>query len=222
MKITPEQLSAFTFLKGLDEATLAELARSALFREYTPGALIFLEGDPASAIYYLQSGWIKVSKNSVEGREQILRTFGPGETFNELSVFANRANPATATALEAVGLWLIPRVSVHRLLVSHPEVGVHVIENIADHVIHLVSLVADLSLLSVEERIARFLLEEAEEEVMIRQHWATQSELASRLGTVPDVLSRALRRMVGHGAIELNRNEIRILDREMLETMASG
>ncbi|MEZ4676413.1 MAG: helix-turn-helix domain-containing protein [Caldilineaceae bacterium] len=110
--------------------------------------------------------------------------------------------------------------AVRRLLVTHPEVAIHVIENIADRVISLVSLVADLSLHSVETRVARMLLDEATEDVMARRRWATQTELAARLGTVPDVLSRALRSMVDAGVIEMNRHEIRVLDRQTLEEMA--
>ena len=220
MKISRDKLRTIAFLHGLDEAALTALAQRAVWREYAPGAIIFLEGETAAAIYYLEIGWVKVSKSSLDGREQILRFLGPGETFNELSVFANKTNPATAISLETVGAWLIPRDAVQHLLTSHPEVAAHVIENIADRVIQLVSLVADLSLHSVEARIARMLLDEAKEDVMTRQRWATQTELAARLGTVPDVLSRALRSMVDAGVIEMNRHEIRILDRQTLETMA--
>lgn len=220
MNITLDQLSSIAFLQGLDDAALAELGEQAIRREYAPDALIFLEGERASAIYFLDFGWVKVSKSSPDGREQILRFLGPGETFNELSVFANKSNPATAIALETVGAWLIPREAVRQLLVMHPMVALYVIENIADRVIHLVSLVADLSLHSVEARVARMVLDESKENVMARQRWATQTELAARLGTVPDVLSRVLRSMVEAGVIEVNRHEIRILDRRALEEMA--
>ncbi len=220
MKISLETLRAMAFLQGVDTAVLTELADTAHWREYAPNAIIFLEGETASTLYYLEFGWVKVIKSTLDGREQTLRFLAPGETFNDLSVFANRRNPATAIALEAVGAWLIPREAVLRLLVSHPEVAIHVIENIASHVIHLVSLVADLSLRSVDARVARMLLDEATADIMPRQRWATQTELTARLGTVPDVLSRVLRGMVDTGVITMNRSEIRILDRQTLETMA--
>lgn len=209
------------FLRGLDDAALAELAQYAVWREYAPGAILFLEGETAAAIYYLDFGWVKVLKSSLEGREQILRVFGPSETFGELTVFANKSNPATAVALEAVGGWLIPKEAVHQLLSSHPQVALHVIEKISDRVIHLISLVTDLSLRSVEARVARLLLAESEENIMPRQRWATQTELAARLGTVPDVLSRALRNLVNDKIIEMNRHEIQILDRSALESIST-
>ncbi|MCB9137341.1 MAG: Crp/Fnr family transcriptional regulator [Caldilineaceae bacterium] len=220
MGISLKQLRQISFFAGLHEDTLLLLSQSSIRREYAPGAILFLEGDAASAMYYLDAGWVKVSKSSPEGREQILRFLGPGETFNELSIFANKQNPATAVALEAVNAWLIPRRAVQQLLIDYPQVAIQVIESVADRAIYLASLVADLSLHSVEGRVARLLLREADADVMARRPWATQTELAARLGTVPDVLSRALRSMAGAGIIAVERSEIRILDRDALAEMA--
>lgn len=72
-----DYLRAIALLQGLDDAVLAKLAQSAVWREYAPGSLIFLEGETAVFIYYLDFGWVKVSKSSVDGREQILRFLGP-------------------------------------------------------------------------------------------------------------------------------------------------
>lgn len=78
---------------------------------------------------------------------------------------------------------------------------------------------ADLSLHSVEAQVTRMLLDESEDGVLTRKRWATQTELAARLGTVPDALSRALRISAEAGVIEMDRNEFRILDRQGLEAM---
>jgi len=77
-------------------------------------------------------------------------------------------------------------------------------------------LVADLSLHTVTARLARLLLEQAEGDVLHRHSWATQAEMAARLGTVPDVLSRALRGLVEAGLIQVQRHQIQILDRQGL------
>lgn len=213
-------LQTIIFLRGLEPAALAELADSAIWRVYAPGALIFLEGEAAFALYYVYAGWLKVIKSSVEGREQILRFAGPGEILNELGVFSNRPTPATAIALEPVGLWLIPREALRRLLTTHPAVVLGVVENLTERIFYLLSLITDFSLHTVETRLARLLLEQAENDVMPRRPWATQTELAARLGTVPDVLSRLLRKLVETNVIELNRAHIRILDRQTLAALA--
>jgi len=73
----------------------------------------------------------------------------------------------------------------------------------------------------VEGRFARLLLEEAQGNVIQRKKWATQTEMAARLGTVPDVISRTQRKMTELGILQVGRGEITILDREKLLAMAS-
>lgn len=215
------QLRALPLLAGLDTPTLANLAREAVWREYATGEAIFWEGETVPGLYYLTDGWLKVVKTSPEGREQVLRFLGPGETFNEIGAFANLPNPATALALEAVSVWLLPRLAIARLLREQPDVAQHIIENLARRVVDLVNLVADLSLRSVTGRLARLLLDEATGAVLTRPRWHTQAELAARLGTVPDVVQRALRTLESEGAIAVQRHEIRLLDRAQLEKLAA-
>ena len=73
---------------------------------------------------------------------------------------------------------------------------------------------------AVEARLARLLLEQAEGESVQRRRWATQAEMASRLGTVPDVVNRALRKLSDGGLIHVERHQIQILDKEGLKTVA--
>ena len=215
------QLRAVPILQGLETANLEQLAQSAIWREYAAGAVIFLEGDSAPALYYIQAGWIKVVKMAPDGREQILYFWGPGDTFGGIGVFINRPMPATAIALEPTGLWLLRRDAITQLLTTQPAMAVQVIECMANRMHELMALVADLSLHTVAERFARLLLEEAEDDTLPRRRWATQAELAARLGTVPDVLSRTLRSLVDGGLITMDRHAIHILQRQALERLAA-
>src|SRR5690606_38315751 len=126
-------------------------------------------------------------------------------------------NPATVVTLEPATVWIMRREAMFRLLDEHPTIARAVIQNLAGRLMKLVSLVEDLSLRTVEARLARYLLEEAEADTLHRQRWATQAEIASRLGTVPDVLNRALRNLAAGELIEVRRHQILILDRQGLE-----
>jgi len=210
-------LSAAPYFAVLDAPTLEAIAGAAVRRDYQAGQVVFLEGEPCVGLYIVQEGWLKAIKLSPDGREQILHVVGPGEVFNAISVFVGSPNPATVVALEPAAVWLIQRETMLRLLDQHPDLARAVIQNLAERVLHLVELVEDLSLRTVETRLARLLLGEATGETLQRRRWATQSEMAARLGTVPDVLNRALRALVEAGLIEVERHQIRILDREALE-----
>ncbi len=213
-------LQTIPYFEHLAPDLLARLAGMAIWQEYAPGALVFLEGDESSSLYIVHTGWLKVVKYAADGREQILRFIGPGEVFNEAGAFIRRPNPATAIALETAGIWLLHRETVRPLLAANPEVMLQVVENMAERIAYLAGLVAELSLHSVETRLARLLLTGATGDVVPRQRWTTQAELAARLGTVPDVLSRALRSLADAGLIRVERQQITILDRAQLVARA--
>ena len=211
-----QQLNTMPLFAGLEESSLRELAKTSRWHEYETGEVVVLEGDAQPGLYYLQYGWLKVMKTSAAGREQILRFLEPGDTFNEIGVFANQTNPATAIALELAGTWLIPRTALLRLLQENPDFAQHIITKMAERMLYLVSLVTDLSLRPVTGRLARLLLEDAVDDVLERPRWYTQAELAARLGTVPDVIQRALRNLESDGLIIVEKHQIRILDRRAL------
>ena len=215
-----KRLKNFDFLRGLDAATLSRLADSAVWKVYPPNAVVFWEGDIETNLFYLQYGSLKAIKTAPDGREQVLRFIHTGEVFNEIGVLARKPNPATAVALEESGIWLIPRGVLEEIVSEHPKTAMQIIENMADKVISLVVLAADLSLKTVEARFANLLLEQAEGDVIERRRWTNQTELASRLGTVPDVLSRVIRELTKAGLIEMDKQQIRILDRAGLAERA--
>lgn len=215
-----KRLQTFEFLRGLDHETLVTLAQSAAWKVFPPNAVVFWEGDTETNLYYLQYGSLKVLRTSPDGREQVLRFLDAGEIFNEIGVFAKRANPATAIALEESGVWLLPRHALERIMLAHPRTTLQIIENMSDKIINLVTLAADLSLKTVEARFAKLLLEQAEGDVIERRRWTTQTELAAHLGTVPDVLSRVTRELTKAGLIEMDKQQIRILDRAGLAERA--
>lgn len=215
-----KRLQAFEFLRGLDHEILFTLAKSAVWKVFAPDTVVFWEGDTETNLYYLQYGSLKVLKTSSEGREQVLRFLDAGEIFNEIGVFAKRANPATAIALEESGIWLLPRQALEDVLLAHPRTALQIMETMADRFISLVALTADLSLRTVEARFAKLLLEQAEGDVIERRRWTTQAEMASHLGTVPDVLSRVIRELTKAGLIEMDKHHIRILDRKGLTERA--
>lgn len=216
-----QRLRTIPIFEGLDEATLLELARGIGRREYQANEMVVLEGEAQPGLYYVEYGWLKVVKISTTGREQTLRFLEPGETFNEIGVYTNQANPATAIALEPAGIWLIRREALLYMLQNRPEFAQHIIAKMAERMLYLVTLVTDLSLRPTIGRLARLLLEDAIDGVLHRPRWYTQAELAARLGTVPDVIQRALRSLESDGLIVVERHQIRILDRQALAEIAT-
>jgi CRP/FNR family transcriptional regulator len=123
-------------------------------------------------------------------------------------------------ALKWGTVWVIHREAIIQLLDRHPRLARGVVENLARRALHLASVAEDLSLRTVEARLAHLLLERADEGTVRRRRWATQAEMAARLGTVLDVLNRVLQQLANEELIEVERHQIRIVDRVGLKAKA--
>jgi len=218
--ITAKALLAVPYFAELDLGTLEAVAQVAIQRDYEAGQIVFLAGEPCIGLCIVQAGWLKMLRLAADGRKQVLRVVAAGETFGEVGVFANKPNPATVIALEAATIWVIQRDAMLRLLDQHPTMARIILQVMAERVLYFVTLIEDLSLRTVAARLARLLLEQAAEGTLPRRRWATQSEMAARLGTVLVVLNRALNDLVAEGLIEVQRHQIRIVDREGLVARA--
>jgi CRP-like cAMP-binding protein len=138
-------------------------------------------------------------------------------------VFAEQAHPATLIAQEACELWAIPQPTLLALLDRYPAMARLIIRTLASRLLHTISLIEDLSLRPVVSRLAKLLLMQLPDDqqtLIPRQRWATQAEIAARLGTVPDVVNRALRSLADEGLIQVDRHQIIILDRTRLVAKA--
>ena len=124
--------------------------------------------------------------------------------------------------MEDAQVFYLSQRDVEHCLRNYPKFSRAVIEQMAIRIQHLLDQIEDLSLHTVDERLARFLLAQAEDNVWERQLWITQTEIAARLGTVLDVVNRNLQKLVKDSVIEIDRNKIIIIDRERLEILARG
>ncbi|MFZ2095503.1 MAG: Crp/Fnr family transcriptional regulator [Anaerolineales bacterium] len=192
------------------------VAIAATLRHFHTGQVIYLEGEPAEFVYILEHGWVKATRMSRDGREQAMLFLRPVEIFGDIAVFTDTAYPGTTTALEAVDAWLIPSATLMTLVKQYPELALAVICKLGRRVLHYIELVEDLSLRSVEARLANTLLQHAEDVdgrlVVPRRTWTTFDEMAVRLGTVRDVLSRTLKTLELEGLLKVEKHEILVLD----------
>jgi CRP/FNR family transcriptional regulator len=214
---------AVPWLGGVADAPLAEMVARARRRAYPAQATIFLEGDPVAGLYLVVEGVVKISRFSKEGREQILHLIHRGDTFNDVAVLDGGPNPATAIAQTDVVLSYLSRADVQAIALRYPDLAWALIESLARRARHLVGLVQDLSMRNVRGRLAHLLLEQAQatgDDAIARM--LTQEEMASRLGTVREVVGRALRGLANDGVIEFDRHRIVILDAERLAEEAAA
>ncbi len=205
----------------LPDRVLRHLAEVAVRREYPPGEIVILEGEPCRAVYFIAQGEARVFRTAPDGREQVLVRLGPGGAFNTVPPFLPEGvNHATVQALTPLILYAIPVPDFLRLVEEYPELARVLLQDFAVRLDHLTNLVENLSLRTVRGRLARFLLEQAEEETVSRR-W-TQEEIAAQIGTVRDMVGRTLRAFADAGLLRMERHRIVLLDRAGLEAEARG
>jgi CRP-like cAMP-binding protein len=216
-----EFLESISYFTGLDNAELDSISRFLSERKVERGEIIQLEGKPAEALFFVASGIVKVFKTSAEGKEQILSIVRPGESFNDIAVFDDGPSPASAEAMTPVTLYRISRDELHSIFREHSEVALNTTRVLAERTRQLVTLVEDLSFRHVINRVARVLLENAGNGLTPGTR-LTQQEMAAMVGSVREVVARSLKDLEAEGVIRLERQRIRIMDREALEAMAEA
>ena len=215
---------------GLTDGQLAELAAIVEPRRLPAGEPIFAQGDTADAFYLLSGGRVKVFKELRDGRTATIRHVTPGETFGE-SVLFHETYPANTAAMEDSDVYRIPSVAFRALILKEPELGLHLLGSMARLLVMLNRRVEDL-LLPVPARLARYLLELCAEKhrpgeggpvmrgSLVCYLPTSKRELAARLGTVPETLSRALNQLARSRLIALDGERFEILDLHGLERLA--
>ncbi|HEX2948622.1 MAG TPA: Crp/Fnr family transcriptional regulator [Armatimonadota bacterium] len=211
-KKTPSELvHTFPFFAGVDEATYDALISLGQTRFYDKDEVLFLDGEPCKGLFLVQSGTIKIFKVAENGREQILALQRPGDSVAEVPLFDNGPYPASASALEDSAVLFIPKDAFQRMLLQRPQLAQAIIRALAQRLRKMVTLVEDLSLRQVRQRLARFILAEAAGRASF-QLALTNDELAARLGSVRDVISRTLSSLQADGLIRLQGRQVDILD----------
>jgi CRP/FNR family transcriptional regulator, cyclic AMP receptor protein len=207
-----EFLASVPDFAALDLPVLEALAHISARLAIAPGQVVLLEGEPADGLYVVEKGWLKSTKMSPWGREQVIRMVGPGDTFNEIGVLGEKGNLVTVVALEGALVWRFDRAALLVLLEVFPALARILTRNLVDRVNNLFHLVEALSLQPVDGRLAQLLLDRSEGGVIRRRSWFTQAEMAAIIGTVPDMINRILHRFETQGLILLQRHQIQILD----------
>ena len=231
-------LKAVPLFADLEVRQIERLAQPALPRRAEPGELIFAEGDPCMGLYVIYSGAVKIFKESSHGREQVLTVERAGGVVAELPVFDGGPYPASCVPVEPSVLLFISKQDFRRSCREDPDLALKVLASVGKRLRHLVGIIEDLSFLTVRGRLAALLLE------MVRAEHArhspttsragtgktteplriplnlTQQEIAARIGTVRELVSRNLSRFQAEGIIRLEGHTVLIQDQDRLEQEA--
>lgn len=207
MKIV-EQLARIDFFRGIGEDSLGELARICVPRRARKRQILFLEGQEAHSMYLLVQGAVQLYRDTSDGREVVIKTIQPGETFAEAILFEHDRFPVSAVTLEPSFLLLVPRSQLSRLL-DNVKFRDAFIAMLMQKMRYLSDRIVYLTAQDVEGRFRGFL----ESSYGRRARYdlpISKKDIAAAIGTNPETLSRLLARLHREGKLETSGRALRV------------
>jgi CRP-like cAMP-binding protein len=213
-----ESLLQIPLFAGLSESEIQALAQRTVERRFAPDEMLFWEGEPCAGMFLLMQGSAKIFKTSANGREMMLALETAPTTVAELPLFDGGPYPASVRAVDPVVALFIDKADFQQVCRQFPDLALKVLAVVGKRLRQLVGVVEAMTFGSVTQRLARLLLEASQtagaDEFDLP---LTHQELASRLGTVREVVSRNLARFRAGGLIQVQGHQLKILDRPGLE-----
>jgi CRP/FNR family transcriptional regulator len=209
----------------LTEKELADIAQRAVDLHFKKDEILFLSGEQAKGLFVVVSGKIRVFQHNAEGREQVMHIDTAGAVIADVPVFDDGPYPASAVSELDVDVLFIDKRDMQQLCVKYPPLALKALRLMALRVRRHAQLVKALSFYDVGHRLAAFLVTEAEHaehkdspvngriafQLLLSNH-----EIASRIGSVRDVVSRAFARLKQDGLIAMTGRMLIIPDVEAL------
>lgn len=186
---------------------LAQSGDGRSIARYRKGQVVFSQGEPADAIFYVQSGKIKLRVLSHEGKEGVVGVLGAGDFFGEGCLGGQTVRMATATAMTDCSIIRLDKVGVMRLIRTQRAFCDVLFDHLLSRNIRMEEDLVDHLFNSSEKRLARVLLLLAnfgkdgkpEPELKI-----TQATLAEIVGTTRSRISLFMNKFRELGYIEYN------------------
>ena len=223
--MTPKIIAAAkasVMLRYLPDAVLERLLEGATPRQFDAGETIFLHGEPASSVYLIIEGWVKLYRISPSGTEAVVSILKRNRSFGEAVALRDEAYPVSAEAITDCLLVQIDGNRMRRQIMADPQLALSLLAASYVHLHGLVEQVEQLKARSGVQRLAEFLVELAEG----HDNGArlplpyNKTLIAGHLGIQPESLSRAFARLRDHG-VRIDGSHAIIENIEALRELAS-
>src|SRR5207245_10628144 len=163
VSVTPilPKVPLFSQLAPVELERVAEITRE---RSYPRNSVILFEDDPGDALYVVAGGQVKVVLIGEDGREVILSVLGQGEFFGEMALIDAEPRAAHVIAMEDSALIVLRREDFQILMTQSPAIALALLKELSRRLRRVDEKVGSLVLLDVNGRVARLILEMADEE----------------------------------------------------------
>ncbi|HJQ18716.1 MAG TPA: Crp/Fnr family transcriptional regulator [Gemmatimonadaceae bacterium] len=221
MTTTADFLATVPLFSGLSREEVEGLAEFTRERSYPRGSVILFENDPGDSLFVVHAGRVKVVLIGEDGREVILGVLGVGQHFGELSLIDEQPRSAHVIAMEDSGLIILRREDFRKKVETTPSIAWSLLLELSKRLRRADDKIGGLVLLDVPGRIARLLLDMAEESgTDLIEKSLTHQTIAQMIGASRETVSRAMKEFQDAGWINVERRRISLANRAALEQRA--
>lgn len=217
--MTPETLLGYglPLFKGLTAMDFADIAIDAQEQSLNPWQTIFDQEDDSYDLYFLLSGSLLAVFWTTQGREIVFSRFPIGAYFGELAAFDGTPRSLAVIAKTEATVLTMKRQCFMRLFNEMPVVRDRITQNLVDRIRVLTRRNMEMTTLSVEQRVGKYLLRLAAEEDKLHkggviENAPTHSEIAASVGANREMVSRSVSKLSKRGIIKSARQKIEIID----------
>jgi len=213
----PQLLSHVPVFRDLSREELERIARGTAQVHCERGQVLFQRGDACRGFHIVVYGQVKLVIPAPEGSEKVVEIMGPGRSFGEAVMFADRAYLVSAVALADTLLLHVAKETVEAQIEREPKLARRMIAGLSMRLHMLVKDVEALTVHSAQQRVIGYLARLDPEATAGRVTLPAQKSLvASRLNLTPEYFSRILHDLSAAGLIRVEGRDIEILDAEKL------
>lgn len=204
VKLTEEEFRSFPLFRDLGRDGLLLLVASCSSRDFGPGELIVGHNDTTCDVFFLISGKLQVNLYSVDGQRVGFQEMSSGNMFGEISAVDGLPRSVSVEASTASRVAILPRHNFVALIEENPGFAMAVARHLAAQVRRLTTRVFEFSTMAVRQRLRAELLRQAQPasgDVAIIEPILTHAELASRISTHREAVSREMAWLDAHGLV---------------------
>src|SRR6476469_2225345 len=215
---TADFLATVPLFSGLQRDEIQKFAELMRERSYPKGSVILFQDDPGDSLFVLRSGRVKVVLIGEDGRAVILGVLEPGAHFGELALIDDQPRSAHVIAMEDANLLILRREDFRRRVEANPSVAWALLTELSRRLRRADVKIGGLVLLDVPGRIARLLLDLADEAGSNAiDKPLTHQTIAQMIGASRETVSRAMKEFQDAGLITVERRRSAVGDRDALE-----
>ena len=199
-------------LAPLTEVTLRSIAASGVVRSYARNTVLINEGDQGDSLFIVLSGKVKVFASNAAGKEVVIDFHGPGEYVGEMSLDGSPRSASVIT-MEPTSCAVVSRAQFRDFILAQPDFALHLIEKLIHRARLATENMKSLALSDVYGRLVRLLTSLAVEENgrQTVPEKLTQQDIAERVGSSRDMISRLMKDLVAGGYLAVEDRSITLL-----------